>query len=318
MKTILVTGAAGFIGAWTSRALSEKGHRVVGVDSFTSYYDVALKKARVQALIPTVPLHTVDLADGAALSAALEPYSIDQICHLGAQAGVRYSLENPLAYESANNLGTLNLLEWARRREVRSFVYASSSSVYGGNTKIPFSESDPVDRPVSLYAATKRYNELLAHTYHHLYGIHCTGLRFFTVYGPWGRPDMAYFSFAKNIVEGRPIDVYNHGKMKRDFTHVTDIVSGILAALDKNYPYEIFNLGHSHPVELSHFIGCLEASLGKRAKMNFKPIQPGDVPATWADGEKSKKMLGFDPQVPIEEGLASFVAWFRTYHALDQ
>jgi UDP-glucuronate 4-epimerase len=307
-------GAAGFIGAWTAKALTERGHRVVGVDNFTPYYDVELKRARVKALIPNVPLHTVDLADQAALTQTLNPYRFDQICHLGAQAGVRYSLQNPQAYESANNLGTLNVLEWARHHNTTSVVYASSSSVYGGNTKIPFSESDPVDRPVSLYAATKRYNELMAHTYHHLYGIHCTGLRFFTVYGPWGRPDMAYFSFAKNISEGRPIDVYNHGQMKRDFTFISDIVDGILSALDKDHAYDIFNLGHTHPVELSHFIACLEESIGRKAVKNYLPIQPGDVPATWADGEKSKKMLGFDPQVSIEDGIKMFVEWYRPYH----
>lgn len=314
MKRILVTGTAGFIGAWTARALLERGDRVVGLDNFSPYYDVRLKRDRVKALIPSVKIHEVDLADRAAVARVFRGPRIDAICHLAAQAGVRYSLQNPYAYESANNLGTLNLLEAARERGIRSFVYASSSSVYGANKKIPFSVEDPVDRPVSLYAATKRANELTAHVYHHLYGFHCTGLRFFTVYGPWGRPDMALFSFTQSILEGRPIDVFNQGKMKRDFTFIDDIVRGILASLDLNAPYEIFNLGNSSPVTLSRFIAAIETALGKKAVRRLRPLQPGDVPATWADIRRSTRRLGFRPTTEIEDGVRKFVDWYLAYN----
>lgn len=313
MKKILVTGAAGFIGAWTAKALRERGHAVVGVDAFTPYYDVSLKRARVRALLPDVRVVEADITDREAVAALFREHRFDQVCHLAAQAGVRYSLKNPFAYESANNLGTLTLLEAARAAEVRSFVFASSSSVYGGNTKIPFSVEDPVDRPVSLYAATKRANELTAHVYHHLYGLRCTALRFFTVYGPWGRPDMALFGFTKSILEGKPIDVYNHGRMKRDFTHIDDIVDGVLAALADDAPYEIYNLGHSEPVELNDFIAVLERALGRAAVKNLLPMEPGDVPATWADIRKSTERLGFRPRVGLEAGVASFVRWYRDY-----
>ena len=313
MKRILVTGTAGFIGAWTARALLERGDRVVGLDCYSPYYDVRLKRDRVKALIPSVKIHEVDLADRSALARVFRGPPIDAICHLAAQAGVRYSLQNPFAYESANNLGTLNLLEAARERGVRSFIYASSSSVYGANKKIPFSVDDAVDRPVSLYAATKRANELTAHVYHHLYGFHCTGLRFFTVYGPWGRPDMALFSFTKAILEGCPIDVFNHGKMKRDFTFIDDIVRGILAALDLNAPYDIFNLGNSSPVTLNRFIAAIESALGKKAVRRLRPIQPGDVPATWADIRRSTRRLGFRPTTEIEDGVQKFVDWYLAY-----
>ncbi|MBL8024140.1 MAG: NAD-dependent epimerase/dehydratase family protein [Elusimicrobia bacterium] len=313
MKTILLTGAAGFIGAWTAQALRDRGDRVVGVDNFNPYYDVRLKRNRVKSLVPDIPIHEVDIADRKALGKALKREKIDQICHLAAQAGVRYSLTNPFAYENANNLGTLNLLELARERNIRSIIYASSSSVYGANKKIPFSVDDPVNRPVSLYAATKRSNELTAHAYHHLYGIRCTGLRFFTVYGPWGRPDMAYFSFTKAIVEGRTIDVFNHGRMRRDFTYISDIVSGVLAALDKNHSYEIFNLGNCHPVSLTRFISAIESALGKKAKRRLLPLQPGDVPATWADIKRSTRLLGFRPTTDIQTGVNHFVDWYRTY-----
>ncbi len=313
-KRILVTGAAGFIGYWTAKSLAEAGHSVIGVDNFNAYYDPALKRARAALLKDVCPILEADVSDRSALDRLLDAHPVDQVCHLAAQAGVRYSLENPFAYESSNALGTLNLLEFCRRRGVGSFVYASSSSVYGGNTKIPFSVDDPVDRPVSLYAATKRYNELQAHVYHHLYGMHCTGLRFFTVYGPWGRPDMALFKFTKAILEGNPIDVYNHGKMRRDFTFVSDIAAGVTAALAKDYPYEIFNLGDAHPVELTRFIEILEKTLGREAKKNLLPLQPGDVPATVADIAASQKKLGFNPTVRLEEGIPRFVAWYRDYH----
>jgi UDP-glucuronate 4-epimerase len=310
----LITGAAGFIGFWTAKVLSDRGRRVVGLDNFNAYYDPALKRARATLLKDHCPVLEADIADVQALDRVLDAHPIDQVCHLAAQAGVRYSLENPFAYESANNSGTLNLLEACRRRGISSFIYASSSSVYGGNTKVPFSVKDPVDHPVSLYAATKRYNELLAHVYHHLYGIHCTGLRFFTVYGPWGRPDMALFKFTKAILEDRPIDVYNHGKMRRDFTYVTDIVDGVVAALEKDFPYEIFNLGDAHPADLLAFISLLEKSLGRPAKKNLLPLQPGDVPVTAADIAEARKKLGFNPQIRLEEGISRFVSWYREYY----
>jgi UDP-glucuronate 4-epimerase len=315
-RKVLVTGAAGFIGFWTAKVLAEKGFSVVGVDNFNAYYDPALKRARAERLKDVCPVVQADVADAAVMERVLSDHPVDQICHLAAQAGVRYSIENPFAYESANALGTLTLLELARRRGIGSFIYASSSSVYGGNTKVPFSVGDPVDHPISLYAATKRANELQAHVYHHLYGMHCTGLRFFTVYGPWGRPDMAYFKFTKAILEGRPIDVYNHGRMRRDFTYVTDIVDGVVAALEKNLPYEIFNLGDAHPAELTTFISILERAIGREAKKNFLPMQPGDVPVTAADIGPSREKLGFAPQVRLEEGIARFVSWFREYHAV--
>jgi UDP-glucuronate 4-epimerase len=313
MKTILVTGAAGFIGAHTARALCARGDRVIGVDNFSPYYDVRLKRDRVKALIPDVKIVTADIADRRALTRSLATVKIDQICHLAAQAGVRYSLTNPFAYETTNNLGTLNLLEFARERKIKSFIFASSSSIYGANKKIPFAVTDPVDAPVSLYAATKRANELTAHVYHHLYGLHCTGLRFFTVYGPWGRPDMAYFSFTKAILEGKPIDVFNHGRMKRDFTYVNDIVAGVLSALDHNYPYEIFNLGNCHPESLGRLISTIETALGKKAKKRLRPLQPGDVPATWADIKKSTRLLGFRPTTDLKTGVGYFVNWCRDY-----
>lgn len=314
MATILLTGSAGFIGYWTAEALLKKGHTVIGVDNFNSYYDVTLKRARQKRLEGRVKIHEFDIADGKAVSKMFDEYKIDQVCHLAAQAGVRYSIENPLVYESANNLGTLNLLEACRHHGVKSFVFASSSSVYGGNTKIPFSETDNVDKPISLYAATKKYNELQAHTYHHLFGINCTGLRFFTVYGPWGRPDMALFKFTKAILKGEPIEVYNHGKMKRDFTFVWDIADGVVAALEKNYPYEVFNLGNSNTVELSYFIECVEKELGKKAEKKMLPMQAGDVPETFADIAKARKMLGFSPKVKIEQGIHEFLKWYREYY----
>jgi len=313
MKTVLVTGAAGFIGAWTAKALLARGDRVVGLDNFNPYYDVRLKRDRAKALIPTVKIHEVDLADRAALARVFKSQKIDQICHLGAQAGVRYSLRNPFAYEDSNNLGTLNVLETARAADVRSFVFASSSSVYGGNKKVPFAVEDPVDHPLSLYAATKRANELTAHVYHHLYGFRCTGLRFFTVYGPWGRPDMALFSFTKAILEGRPIELFNRGRMRRDFTYIDDIVAGVLAALDRDANYEIFNLGNSQPVTLGRFVRAIEAATGRKAVKKLRPMQPGDVPATWAEIGRSRRLLGYRPRTPIEPGVRRFVDWYRSY-----
>jgi len=314
LKTILLTGAAGFIGSWTAEALSKENFNIIGVDNFNSYYDVSLKKTRAANLQKICSIHNVDIADYKQLEKIFDQYKIDQVCHLAAQAGVRYSIENPFAYENANNLGMLNILELCRHKKIPSLIYASSSSVYGGNKKIPFAETDSVDQPVSLYAATKKYNELAAHTYHHLYGLNTTGLRFFTVYGPFGRPDMAYFKFTKALLEGQPIDVYNHGKMKRDFTYITDIVAGVISALKKNYPYEVFNLGNSQSIELSRFIEVLEKEIGQKAKKNYLPMQPGDVHETFADISKSKKMLGFDPKIKIEQGLKKFVTWYKLFY----
>ena len=316
MANILVTGIAGFIGSHTAHKLADRGDTVVGIDNFNTYYDATLKRARAKRLEGKAAIHECDVADLDALKKVFSKHRIDKVCHLAAQAGVRYSIDNPIAYEMANGLGNLHMLEMCRHSGIKTFVYASSSSVYGGNTKIPFSVEDNVDKPISLYAATKKYNELQAHVYHHLYGINTTGLRFFTVYGPWGRPDMALFKFAEAILNDKPIDVYNHGKMKRDFTFISDIVDGIVASLDKNYPYEVFNLGNSHMVELNYFIECIEKELGKKAKKNMLPMQPGDVPATNADIEHSKKMLGFSPKVKIEQGIKEFLAWYRDYYKI--
>ena len=314
MATILVTGVAGFIGSSTAHKLFERGDTVVGVDNFNSYYDPTLKRARAKRLEGKATIHEADITDLDAMKKIFSAHKIDKVCHLAAQAGVRYSLENPFAYEHANNLGTLNLLEICRHGGIKSFIYASSSSVYGGNTNTPFSVEDSVDKPISLYAATKNYNELMAHTYHHLFGIHTTGLRFFTVYGPWGRPDMALFKFTEATLKGKPIYVYNYGKMKRDFTYISDIVAGILASLDKSYPYEVFNLGNNNTVELNYFIECIEKELGKKAQRNLLPLQPGDVPETSADIEHSRENLGFEPRVRIEQGIKEFIQWYRDYY----
>ncbi len=316
MSNILVTGAAGFIGSWTCEALLSRGDKVIGLDNFNSYYDVNLKKDRVKKFKDKCKIYVCDIADNQSLQRVFKQNKIHKVCHLAAQAGVRYSLTHPHAYQTANLLGTLNLLEACKHHHIKSFIYASSSSVYGGNTKVPFSVDDPVEKPISLYAATKRSNELMAYTYHHLYGMHCTGLRFFTVYGPWGRPDMALFKFTKSILSGKPIDVYNHGKMQRDFTYITDIVQGILSSLDKNYPCQIFNLGNSHTVNLMYFIKCIEKELGQKAKIKFLPIQPGDVPKTNADIKKSTKMLGFKPKIQIEQGIENFMAWYKDYYKI--
>jgi UDP-glucuronate 4-epimerase len=314
MSTILLTGIAGFIGYHTADALAKRGDTVIGVDNFNDYYDVKLKRDRVKRLPKNCSIVECDISDLKGMTAVFSSHKIDKVCHLAAQAGVGYSLKNPFPYEISNNLGTLTVLELTKINKIATFVYASSSSVYGGNTKTPFSVEDNVDRPISLYAATKRYNELMARTYNHLYGIHCTGLRFFTVYGPWGRPDMALFKFTKAILQGKPIDVYNNGHMKRDFTYISDIVAGILAALDKNYPNEIFNLGNSSTVELSHYIECIEKELGRKAERNFLPLQPGDVTATFADIEHTREKLGFNPHVKVEDGIKNFIAWYKDYY----
>jgi UDP-glucuronate 4-epimerase len=314
-RTVLVTGAAGFIGFHVSKKLLERGDTVVGIDNLNPYYDVRLKKGRLSILqdFDLFSFCREDIQDLAAVRRVFQMHEPGIICNLAAQAGVRHSLRDPFSYQKSNLEGFLNLLELARAQRVENFVYASSSSVYGNNKKVPFSVEDRVDNPVSLYAATKKANELMAHAYSHLYDIPCTGLRYFTVYGPWGRPDMALFLFTDAILKGRPINVYNYGKMKRDFTYIDDIVDGTLAALDRSVAYDIFNLGNSNSVELMDFIGVLEEELGKKAEKNMMPIQPGDVPETAADIERSRKLLGFAPKTPLNTGIRNFVAWYREY-----
>lgn len=314
----MVTCAAGFIGFHVSRRLLKMGHAVVGVDNLNPYYDVALKKDRLKILQSNKGFYFFeqDIADLNGLREVFGRHSVERVCHLAAQAGVRYSLQDPFAYQKSNLAGFLNLLELVRRHRVRNFVYASSSSVYGGNQKIPFSVDDRVDSPISLYAATKKSNELMAHAYSHLYEIPCTGLRYFTVYGPWGRPDMALFLFTDAILNQRPIKVYNYGRMKRDFTFIDDIVDGTLAALERPAPCELFNLGNSSTAELPDFIGILEEELGMQAEKEMLPIQPGDVPETSADIQRSKELLGFNPHTPLREGVRRFVSWYRDYYGV--
>lgn len=314
-KTILVTGGAGFIGSHLSKALIVKGYNVVIVDNLNDYYDPKLKEERLKNLIgEDCVFEKVDIADFDLLKKVFEKYKIDIICHLAAQGGVRYSLVNPWAYQKNNFLGTMNVFELAKEFNVPKVVFASSSSVYGGNKKIPFSEEDRVDNPISFYAATKKAKELLAHTYHHLYGIKIVGLRYFTVYGPWGRPDMAYFKFAGLMRQGKPIDVYNQGKLKRDFTYIDDAVKGTISAIENNFDFEIFNIGNNKPVELEEFISILENSLGMKAEKNYLPMQAGDVLETWADIEKAQKMLGYNPRTSLEEGLNKFAHWYKEYY----
>ncbi len=312
---ILVTGAAGFIGFHVCRRLLAEGNDVLGVDNVNDYYDPSLKEARLKQLEAYKGFHfqRMDICDYEGLVSLVKKYPVSKICHLAAQAGVRYSITNPFAYQKANNEGFLSIIEIARHAEVKNFVYASSSSVYGGNTKLPFSEADRVDSPISLYAATKRSNELTAHCYSHLYGVPCSGLRFFTVYGPWGRPDMALFVFTKAIIEGRPIDVFNEGRMKRNFTYVDDIVDGVLLALAHPVPYEVYNIGNSRAENLMDFIAAIEKKVGKKAVVRLKPMQPGDVPATVADIEKLSR-LGYCPKTNINEGIENFVEWYRQYY----
>jgi len=312
---ILVTGGAGFIGFHVTKALLARGESVIIVDTFNDYYDLKIKYNRIKQIKrhKNLVVYKKDISNYREMEKIFRKHKFDKICHLAAQAGVRYSLKDPFRYEIWNNLGTLNLLELCRKFKIKDFVYASSSSVYGGNKKIPFSEKDNVDSPISFYAATKKANELYAHVYHHLYGLNCTGLRFFIVYGPWGRPDMAAYKFVRAIEEGKPIEVYNYGNMKRDFTYVSDIVKGILAAIDKPFGYEIFNLGNNRPVELNKFIAVIEKNLGRKAEKKMMPMQQGDVPATYADIRKAKKMLGFEPKINIEQGVKKFVEWYKDY-----
>ncbi|SDO42727.1 UDP-glucuronate 4-epimerase [Rhodoferax sp. OV413] len=331
---ILVTGAAGFIGMTASLKLLARGDQVVGLDNLNDYYDVNLKHSRLKRLTSHANFKFVqlDVGDRSGIAELFATEKFDRVIHLAAQAGVRYSLQNPHAYVDSNLLGFVNILEGCRHSQVQHLVYASSSSVYGGNTKMPFSEHDSVDHPVSLYAATKKANELMAHTYSHLYNLPTTGLRFFTVYGPWGRPDMALFLFTKAILEGRPIDVFNHGNMQRDFTYVDDIVEGVIRVLDRvaapdpqydpvladpatsNAPYRVFNIGNNNPVPLLDFIGCIEDALGQKAEKRLLPLQDGDVPATYANTDALQDWVGFVPGTSVQTGIRNFVAWYRDYY----
>ncbi|MFO1492107.1 MAG: NAD-dependent epimerase/dehydratase family protein [Kiritimatiellia bacterium] len=315
---VLVTGSAGFIGYHLSSSLLADGHEVVGIDNFNPYYDVKLKRDRTDRLLPQrgFTLAEGDLCDRDFMAGVFAAAPFEVVVNLAAQAGVRYSIENPHAYQKANLEGFLNVLEACRHHGKPRLVYASSSSVYGGNTKLPFSESDPVDRPISLYAATKKANELMAHTYTHLYGIRTVGLRFFTVYGPWGRPDMAMWMFTRDILAGKFIPVFNHGDMQRDFTYVDDIISGVRGAMfaEGLDPYEIFNLGNHRSEKLLDMIATIGRELGLKPRMDLLPMQPGDVPATYADISRARKKLGFEPKTPISEGIPRFVRWYADYH----
>ncbi|NPA63971.1 MAG: NAD-dependent epimerase [Epsilonproteobacteria bacterium] len=346
---IAVTGTAGFIGFHLAKRLLERGDEVIGIDNINDYYDTAVKYGRLKELgfeekefsfgtlyeskkYPNHIFYRIDLEDKEALEKIFKKHRPQRVCHLAAQAGVRYSLTNPDAYIQSNIVGFANILEACRHHEVEHLAYASSSSVYGLNERMPFSVEDNVDHPISLYAASKKSNELMAHTYSHLYNIPTTGLRFFTVYGPWGRPDMALFKFTKAILEDRPIEVYNYGKMKRDFTYIDDIVEGVVRVIDNppetdgcwnarrpnpassKAPYRIYNIGNGSPVELMEFIHAIEKALGKEAKKNLLPIQPGDVPATWADTSALKQDLGYEPSTPVEHGVQRFVEWYREFY----
>ncbi|MFB1077350.1 NAD-dependent epimerase [Photobacterium damselae] len=329
----LVTGAAGFIGSAVTERLCALGHQVVGVDNLNDYYDVSLKQARLQrAANPLFTFIELDLADREGVAQLFADQQFDKVIHLAAQAGVRYSIDNPLAYADSNLVGHLTILEGCRHHKVKHLVYASSSSVYGLNHKTPFNTSDSVDHPISLYAATKKSNELMAHTYSHLYGVPTTGLRFFTVYGPWGRPDMALFKFTNAIMEGKEIDVYNHGDMRRDFTYIDDIVEGVMRIQDvtpepnpdwtvetgspatSSAPYRVYNIGHGSPVKLMDYIEALEEALGIEAKKNFMDMQPGDVYMTYADTEDLFNATGYKPEVKVKEGVKAFVDWYRAYY----
>ncbi len=336
-KKILVTGAAGFIGFHLSKKLCENNWNVVGLDNLNAYYDINLKKDRLNLLKPNenFKFYKVDLVERESIKKIFNSEKFDYVVNLAAQAGVRYSIQNPYSYVDSNLSGFLNILEGCRHNPVEHLIYASSSSVYGANTKMPFSVHDNVDHPVSLYAATKKANELMAHTYSNLYKLHTTGLRFFTVYGPWGRPDMALFIFTKKIIEGKPIDVYNNGKMSRDFTYVDDIVDGVIKLIPKIpgpnpewkgdnpdsatsfAPYKLYNIGNNHPVELLRFIEVIEDSLGKKAVKNFMPMQPGDVPATYADVDDLINAVGFKPATSIEDGINKFVNWYKDYYRIS-
>ena len=336
MARVLVTGAAGFIGFHLSQCLLDRGDEVIGLDNLNDYYNVALKKARLAQLQTRSGFKfcKLDLADRESMAQLFAEHRFERVVNLAAQAGVRYSLKNPHAYADSNLVGFINVLEGCRHSGVEHLVFASSSSVYGANTKTPFSVSDSVDRPVSLYAATKKANELMAHTYSHLYSLPTTGLRFFTVYGPWGRPDMAYFLFTKAILTGQPINVFNYGKMQRDFTYIDDVIEGAIRVIDRipqpnpslsetdltpgnsTAPYKIYNIGNNQPNDLMHFIEVLEDCLGIEANKNLLPMQPGDVPVTYADVDALIKDVGFKPSTPIELGIERFVKWYKCYYQI--
>jgi len=331
---VLVTGAAGFIGSTLSQKLLNRGNHVIGVDNLNDYYDPSLKEARLSKLISNENFTEarISIEDKSAMEQVFNTHRPDRVVNLAAQAGVRYSIENPYAYIDANIYGFMNILENCRHNQVEHLVYASTSSVYGAHTNMPFSIHDHVDHPVSLYAATKKSNELMAHTYSHLFNIPTTGLRFFTVYGPWGRPDMALFTFTRKILAGEPIDVFNHGNHKRDFTYIDDIVEGVIRTLDQvaqpnpdwnsdtpnsatsAAPYRVYNIGNSEPVNLMRYIEVLEENLGKKAEMNLLPLQPGDVPDTYADVTDLQKAVDYKPQTSVEDGIAAFVKWYREYY----
>jgi UDP-glucuronate 4-epimerase len=312
---VLVTGAAGFIGMHCCKRLLARGDRVVGLDNFSTYYDPALKRDRLKQLpAKNFAFEKLDITNAKALERLFAKHKPDAVLHLAAQAGVRYSLQNPAAYVQTNLVGFANLLEACRARPPRHLVYASSSSVYGTVSQLPWSEKQNVDHPASLYAATKKSNELMAHVYHHVYGLKSTGLRFFTVYGPWGRPDMSPMLFAHAILKGKPIPVFNRGNMQRDFTYVDDIVEGTLRVLDRPSPYALYNIGNHEPVDLMDYIRVMERVLGKKAKVQLKPMQPGDVKATYADTRALRKAVGFAPKTPLAAGLARFAEWFKPYY----
>ncbi len=316
---ILVTGSAGFIGSNVSKALLMRGDEVVGIDNFNDYYDVSLKEYRNKELekYDSFKLYRINIESVEDLKKVFSENKIDKVCHLAAQANVRYSIDNPYVYGTTNCAGFINIIHLSKDAGIKHFVYASSSSVYGDNKKVPYSEEDIVEQPISLYAATKRANELIAYTCHHLYNMNTIGLRFFTVYGPAGRPDMAYFKFADKMAKGETIDVYNYGKdMKRDFTYIDDIVDGVIRALDCDYKYEIFNLGKGSPDDFGDFISILEKHMGIKAKKNLLPMQPGDVMITYADTTKTEKMLGYKPSITLDEGLKKFADWYREYYRI--
>jgi UDP-glucuronate 4-epimerase len=336
MGKALVTGCAGFIGFHVAGRLLAQGHAVVGLDNLSDYYDVTLKRARLAQLEGRTSFRffKVGLEDRNGVAGLFESEGVDHVVHMAAQAGVRYSLTHPHVYTQANLVGFIHILEGCRHHAVKHLVFASSSSVYGANTRMPFSVHDNVDHPVSFYAATKKANELMAHAYSYTFRLPCTGLRFFTVYGPWGRPDMALFQFTKAILEGQPIDVYNYGKMRRDFTYIDDVVEGIIRVMERvpqpdpnwssekpdcgssSAPYRLYNIGNHNPVELGYFIEVLERKLGKKAKQNLLPLQDGDVPATYADVEDLARDVGFRPATPIEAGISRFVDWYREYYGV--
>ncbi|EAR53525.1 putative nucleotide sugar epimerase [Photobacterium sp. SKA34] len=329
----LITGVSGFIGSAITERLCAQGHQVIGIDNLNDYYDVSLKQARLARIVhPSFTFIELDLADREGIANLFSDQQFNRVIHLAAQAGVRYSIDNPLAYADSNLVGHLTILEGCRHNKVQHLVYASSSSVYGLNHKTPFNTADSVDHPISLYAATKKSNELMAHTYSHLYGVPTTGLRFFTVYGPWGRPDMALFKFTNAIMEGKEIDVYNHGDMRRDFTYIDDIVEGVMRIQDvipqpnsdwtveagspatSSAPYRVYNIGHGSPVKLMDYIEALEEALGIEAKKNFMDMQPGDVYMTYADTEDLFKATGYKPEVKVKEGVKAFVDWYREFY----